>query len=104
MTEEERLEITKEIEKLRLEVELAKIEAKKKADLEIEQKKAEYAYALEQQRGDNNLRVENRKGIISGLVAIGGVILGAGLTVWANNHDVSQRDISTGSGYRRLLK
>ena len=105
MTKEEELrEVKLEIARLEHELRLAEIEARKKADLEIEGAKAQNALILESQRGQNSLAVENRKGLWALGGAIAGCLLGVGLTIWANNRGISQRDISQGSGNRRLLK
>lgn len=97
-------EIDMELEKARHELRLAEIRAKALADLELEDRKAQHAMELEAQRGSNNLQVENRKGMWGLGAAIAGCLLGVGLTVWANNRGISQRDISEGSNKKRLLK
>lgn len=105
MTKEEELrEVKLEIARLEHELRLAEIEAKKKADLELEEQRAQHAIILEEQRGKNSITVENRKGLWALGAAIGGCLLGVGLTIWANNRGISQRDISQGSGSRKLLK
>lgn len=105
MANEDRLrELNMELEKLRHEYRLMEIEAKKQADLELEDRKAQHALSLESQRGSNNLSTENRKGMWALGAAIAGCLLGVGLTVWANNRGISQRDVSQGSSNRRLLK
>jgi hypothetical protein len=105
MTREEELrEVKLEIARLEHELRLEEIEAKKQADLELEEKRAQHALILEEQRGKNSLAVENKKGLWALGAAIGGCLLGVGLTIWANNRGVSQRDISQGTGSRRLLK
>lgn len=105
MTKEEELrEINERIERLKHELRLEEIKAKKEADLELEERRAQNALILEEQRGKNSLAVENKKGLWALGAAIGGCLLGVGLTIWANNRGISQRDISQGSGSRKLLK
>lgn len=102
--EDEIRDLQLELEKLRHEYRLMEINAKKEADLEVEDRKAQHALTLEAQRGSNNLSVENKKGMWALGAALAGCLLGVGLTVWANNRGISQRDISQGSSNRRLLK
>ena len=105
MANEDRLrELEIELEKAKHELRLMEIEAKKQADLELEDRRAKHALELEAQRGSNNLASENRKGLWALGAAIGGCLLGVGLTIWANNRGISQRDVSQGSSSRRLLK
>lgn len=101
---EDGTEMDIDIEKLRYEHEIGKINAKKEADLEIEDRKAQHALALEEKRLENNLTVENRKGLWALGGAILGVAAGIGLTIWANNRGISQRDINDGANKRRLFK
>ena len=77
MTKEEELrEVKLEIARLEHKLRLAEIEAKKKADLELEEQRAQHALILEEQRGKNSITVENRKGLWALGAAIGGCLLG----------------------------
>lgn len=93
-----------EIERLRNELRLGEIEAKRLADLCIEDRKAEHAMELEAKRGENALAAENRRGMFGILTAIGGVVAGVALTTWANNRGISQRDVEKGASHRKLLR
>lgn len=93
-----------ELEKLRNELRMLEIEAKKLADLEIEDRKAQHAMEVEAKRGENTLAAENRRGMFGILTAIGGVIAGVALTTWANNRGISQRDVEKGASQRKLLR
>ena len=102
--EAERHQCMMELERLRNELKLKEIEAKKQADLEVEDRKAQHAMEVEAKRGENSLAAENRRGMFGILTAIGGVIAGVALTTWANNRGISQRDVEKGASQRKLLR
>lgn len=97
-------EFTLDIERYRHEARLQEIEAKKKADLELEAARRQTALMVEDKRSEANLRTENRKGLWALGAGLAGLAAGVLITCLANRRDISQRDMSNTINNRKLLK